>query len=192
MNDFIRTFDDVKIEQQDIAMIKGIMNTHRADHVLDYHGYLDLKTTLRFPLAKKLKEFASKVGLRLAGIYAFTAHPNSLTSIHLDGDVSNGPLPWRLSFYAEGGPGLLSWYSNDIEPEFNKKVGAFVYDQDLPLIFEKRLDMPAAFVRTDIPHRLDTTGTVSDRLTITATFSPAVSWEELNHRLDLYEQGKNL
>ena len=44
--------------------------------------------------------------------------------------------------------------------------------------------MHSAFVRTNEPHQLDMTTTTEPRLTITATFAPEISWEELNERLD--------
>lgn len=183
MNQYARTFTAVPINDKDINVVKEAMSTHREDQVLDYHGYLDLKKTLRTDLAKQLKDFAEKMDLRVAGIYAFTAHPGSVTSVHVDGDDIHGPLPWRLAYYVEGEPGILSWHDAG-ENEFSQHVKAYVYDKDLPVLHSEVMNMSAAFVRTDIPHKLDISKTVTDRLTITATFLPRISWEELNKRLD--------
>lgn len=184
MNNYFRNFTNVALSAADINTIKGIMHEHRDNHVLDYHGYLDLRTTLRTSLAQQLKEFATTIGLKVAGIYAFTARPGSVTSIHTDGDTINGPLPWRLAFYAEGQPGVLSWYEDNNASIFSDHSKAYIYRPDLQPVYSKKLDMPSAFVRTDIPHMLDISETSSDRLTITATFLPRISWQELNSRLD--------
>jgi hypothetical protein len=50
------------------------------------------------------------------------------------------------------------------------------------------LDMHSAFVRTNHPHQLDMTNTQEPRLTITATFTPEITWEELNEKLDELER----
>ena len=184
MNKYYRSFDDVSIHEKDISDIKSIMNSHREDQVLDYHGYLDIKKTLRTELAHNLREFGKKIGLKLVGIYAFTAHSGAITSIHVDGDNEKGYLPWRLSYYVGGEPGILSWHGTESLGNFSDHVKAYVFDQNLPIVYEKKMDMPAAFVRTNIPHRLDISKNTIDRLTITATFSPWISWEELNSRLD--------
>ena len=52
------------------------------------------------------------------------------------------------------------------------------------VVHTELLDMHSAFVRTNEPHQLDMTTTTEPRLTITATFTPEISWEELNERLD--------
>lgn len=185
MNRYFRIFNDIPIGQADVDIIKSLMNSHREDQVLDYHGYLDLKKTLRTALAKDLKKLADKLKLRLAGIYAFTAHAGSETSIHRDGDEIKGALPWRLAYYVEGEAGTLSWYSEDEKSKYSEHVKAYVYNQELRAVYEQDLtNVRSAFVRTDIAHKLDISKTVTDRLTITATFLPWISWEELNHRLD--------
>lgn len=184
MNQYSRTFSSVPITEHDVLDIKKAMSSHREDQVLDYHGYLDLKKTLRTDLAKNLKVFAERLNLRVAGIYAFTAHAGSITSIHVDGDDINGPLPWRLAYYVEGEPGVLSWYDNQNNCEFSQHVKAYVYSSDLPVLHSELMNMKSAFVRTDIPHKLDISKTTIDRLTITATFLPRISWEELNRRLN--------
>jgi hypothetical protein len=163
------------------------MNQHREDQVLDYHGYLDLKKTLRTDLGKNLKAFAEKIGLRVAGIYAFTARAGSVTSVHVDGDDINGPLPWRLAYYVEGQPGIISWHTSDSNKFFSEHVKAYVFPNDLPIEYSQKMDMHSAFVRTEIPHKLDISDTSVDRLTVTATFLPRISWEELNSRLDKLE-----
>lgn len=192
MNNYYREFTDVQIKEQDVLSIKGFMAQHRDNQVLDYHGYLDIRKTFKTTLATNLRTFAKKIDLRLAGIYAFTAKAGSITSIHTDGDEEHGPLPWRLAFYVGGEPGILSWYGLDTECEFNDHVKAYVYGENLPCVYSKKMDMSAAFVRTDIPHRLDISNNKIDRLTITATFLPWISWEELNSRLDKINAGREI
>lgn len=186
MNQYFRNFSSVSITEHDTKIITDSMNPHNEEYGITYHGYLDLKTTLRTSLSKDLKAFANTINLRVAGIYAFTATAGSESRIHLDGDEQFGPLPWRLSFYVKGEPGTLTWHTPVDELEFNRHAKAFFpCDQESPVVFSKLLDIKSAFVRTNIPHKLDVSNTITDRLTITATFLPRITWEELNHRLDL-------
>lgn len=183
-NNFILPFDMFDISSADEQYLYSLLNAHNPDNVLNYHGYLSPKNTFKTNFAHNLKELAKKLNLRLAGIYAFTAHADTSTSIHIDGDLESGPLPWRLCWYCRGGAGILEWYSKDITNHFDHKVGAYVCNDNPQPIFSQKLDMRSAFVRTDYPHRLDLNNTNSDRLTITATFKPYITWDELQVRFN--------
>jgi hypothetical protein len=186
-NNFIRTFDDFDISASEEQYIYSLLNEHDPANILNYHGYLSPKLTFKTKFAQALKSLGTRLNLRLAGIYAFTAYANTKTSIHVDGDREQGPLPWRLCWYCRGGAASLEWYSKDINNEFDSHVGAYVCDGQTNPIFVQKLNMRSAFVRTDYPHRLDLNNTTADRLTITATFKPYISWEELQTRLDNVE-----
>ena len=182
-NNFIIPFDFFDISSDDENYIFSLLNDHNPASVLNYHGYLSPKLTFNTNFGKNVKLLAKKLNLRLAGIYAFTAYANTTTSIHIDGDNELGPLPWRLCWYCRGGAGTLEWYSQDIANHFDQHIGAYVCNEDQSSLFVRKLDMRSAFVRTDYPHRLKLTDTNDDRLTITATFKPYISWEELQNRL---------
>jgi hypothetical protein len=177
---FFRPFD-YTVSQDDINLFVSMMREHGENKTLDYHGYLNPKKTFRTQFGKDMRELADKLGLKLAGIFAFTAHAGSVTSKHIDGD-EDGPLKWRLCFYVGGEPGILSWYPIT-RSEFDKNVGAHVVDNDEAPLYSQVLE-GAGFVRTEYPHVLDLSNTKTDRLTITATFSPQIDWDTLNVRLD--------
>lgn len=184
MNNFFRPFSAVSISDEEVTRIYSMLEKHNDKRSLHYHGYLNVSKTLRLNFARNLRSFSKQIGLSVAGIYAFTAKPGAITSIHCDGDQIYGRLPWRLAFYVAGEPGILTWHDETQQPSFQEFESAFVYDDSLPVIHSELLNIKSAFVRTDIPHRLDTSKNLLDRLTITATFNPRISWEELNERLD--------
>ena len=181
--DYIIPFDDIDVSLEDENYIFNLLKSHDQTKVLDYHGYLSPRLTFKTKLAKDLKNFGEKLNLRLAGIYAFTANANTHTSIHVDGDEATGPLPWRLCWYCRGDAAVLNWYDASTNTKFNDHDYAFIYPDSLKPIMSIKLDMKSAFVRTEVPHNLDLSGTKENRLTITATFKPYISWKELQGRL---------
>ena len=183
-NKFIRNFNQFDIDTDDEEYIFSLLTGHDSTKILNYHGYLSPKLTFKTKFANNLKNLAEHLNLRLAGIYAFTAHADTATSIHIDGDETTGSLPWRLCWYCRGGAGTLEWYSNNLDNQFDKNVGAYVSKETTTPIFKQKLDMRSAFIRTNYPHKLDLTGTQADRLTITATFKPYIEWDELMEKLD--------
>jgi hypothetical protein len=177
-------FNYFSISQNDIDLIKSQLHPHDKNRYLEYHNYLDIRKILRTELAKNLKEFAAGIGVKLATISALTAQPNTILPIHVDGDAQ-GSLKWRLAFYVEGEPGNITWYKNDDAIFYDPPAKSFkiVNESKLSIVDQTILNMPAALIRTDIPHRLDTSTSNTPRLTITATFSPQIPWEELIGRL---------
>lgn len=188
-SNFIREFYGFDISFEDQVTIENLLSEHDATKVLNYHGYLNPKSTFKTVFANDLKSLGKKLDLRLAGIYAFTGLKGTITSKHIDGDES-GPLPWRLCFYRKAKNAVLSWYENDSNNQFNTHVGAYINDSVSAPLYSEVLSMSSAFVRTDIPHVLDMMSCIEDRLTITATFKPYISWEELNRRLDHVENSR--
>jgi hypothetical protein len=182
--EFILPFDQVSISTEDETYIYNLLKSHDRSKVLDYHGYLHPKLTFKTKFAQELKAFGDTIDLRLAGIYAFTANANTTTSIHIDGNIESGPLPWRICWYCRGDAGTLSWYPTDSNTVFDNHVGAYVLPHTIEPIATVKLNMKSAIIRTEIPHLLDLSGTTVDRLTITATFKPYISWQELRARLN--------
>ena len=177
-------FTKFKIHADDIDLIKGQLKPHDTNRFLEYHNYLDLKKILRTEFAKNLKEFAASIGVKLATISALTARPNTVVPIHVDGDAQ-GALKWRLAFYVEGEPGTITWFKHNDAIYYDPPAKSFkiVDELNLHIVDRTVLNMGAALIRTDIPHQLDTSTNIMPRLTITATFSPQIEWEELVSRV---------
>jgi hypothetical protein len=150
---------------------------------------------------KNMIRLARMLNLKVSSINVFTGKPGTHCLPHIDGEASNS-YTWRLAYYVQGEPAKLNWYSYDPNTSMNHHkldtsnsrnsdpetpTGYTVVDTQ-EIIYTHVLDMPSAFVRTDIPHSLDMIDTVTPRLTISATFSPHISWQELNHRLEIHDQ----
>jgi hypothetical protein len=179
---FFRPFD-LDISEADVAQLTGLMHPHKDDKTLEYHGYFSPKKTFRTQFAQDMRSLGEKLDVKLAGIYAFSARAGSVTPKHIDGEQNN-TLIWRLCFYVGGEPGILSWYRKDPTYSFDPHVGAYIGGENDAPLYSRLLDVKAGFVRTEYPHVLDLSNTTTDRITITATFAPQISWEELNVRLD--------
>jgi len=183
---FVRTFDNFKPSKEDIEMVISMLHEHDITKQLEYHGYLNLRKILRSKFGKDLTTLADKLGLKVAKVNAFTARPGTVTSNHIDGNTIDGPLIWRLAFYVGGEPGIISWYERpDIDnQDFSDHSGAFVYPVTTEPLHQEILSMSSAFIRTEFPHVLDVSKNTQPRLTISATFIPSISWDELNKRID--------
>lgn len=177
-------FTKFKIHADDIDLIKNQLKPHDTERFLEYHNYLDLKKILRTEFAKNLKEFAASIGVKLASISALTALPKTVVPIHVDGDAQ-GALKWRLAFYVEGDPGDMTWFEHNDAIYYDPPAKSFKIVDELKLnvVDQTILNMGAALIRTDIPHQLDTSTSNVPRLTITATFSPQIEWEDLVLRM---------
>ena len=185
-NNFIREYSDINLSLEDQQYIESLLRPHNSEKKLDYHDYLSIRKTFKTQFGKDLKILGKLLELRLSGIYAFTADPNITTLKHIDGD-NTGILPWRLSFYCKGEKGILNWFSPISDLRFNSFSNTYLINDDLEKLFSIETNMKSAFVRTDYPHNLDLLNSDVERLTITATFVPYISWDELNLRLNNVE-----
>lgn len=183
--DFLIPFTSFAPSQEDVALIQSMLHEHDATKQLEYHGYLNLRSILKTSFGKNLTELATKLGLRVARINAFTARPGTVTSNHIDGNATEGPLLWRLAFYVGGEPGVISWHArpDNFANFFDNHSGAFVLPITEPALHQETLSMSGAFIRTEYPHVLDVSKNMQPRLTISATFVPGVSWSELTRRI---------
>jgi len=184
---FLIPFTSFTPSQEDVALIQAMLHEHDSTKQLEYHGYLNLRTILKTQFGKNLTELARKLGLRVAKINAFTARPGTVTSNHIDGNTVEGPLRFRLAFYVGGEPGIISWHAipDDFDiKSFDNHSGAFILPIIEPALHQETLSMSGAFVRTEYPHVLDVSKNTLPRLTISATFVPSISWEELTKRVN--------
>lgn len=201
MNQYIRYNNLFPISAADIAVFSDLVS-HPETERLTYHTIKDSRVT-KTQFVKNMIRLARLLNLKVSSINVFTGKPGTHCLPHLDGEAGNS-YTWRLAYYVQGEPAKLNWYSYDPNTSMNHHkldtsnsrnsdpetpTGYTVVEVD-ECVHSELLDMPSAFVRTDIPHSLDMTATVTERLTISATFSPYISWAELNHRLDTLEQNK--
>ena len=183
--DYCLPFDEISISRQDVLLIKSEMRDHDNKRFLDYQTFFGNKKILRTDFANDLKIFAKKYDTKLATLAALTANPGVTVPIHVDGDLDSYNQ-WRLTFYTEGEPGIISWYNGNSKPVYSSESKAYRYDNfDGNVVFSTILDANSAFIRTSVPHSLDLSNTKTPRLTITATFSPNISWDKLSK--DYYE-----
>jgi len=141
-----------------------------------------------------------QLGLKLNTVGMFTGKPGCITSKHIDGTFEHA-FTWRVAYYAQGEAAPITWFK-PVEEESSIRIKEIEHTgdkRDTPpagytevdateAVHTELLDMHSAFVRTNEPHQLDMTETKQPRLTITATFTPEISWEELNERLNELER----
>jgi hypothetical protein len=198
MNQYIRTNQLYPVSDADIAVFTNLV-VHPDSERLTYHTIKDQSVT-RTKFVKDMIRLGRKLNLKVSSINVFTGKPGTHCLPHLDGDPENS-YTWRLAYYVQGEPATLNWYNSKIgstkmhhvldtsnrrQSDPKTPMGYTVVDVG-DLVYSHLLDMPSAFVRTDIPHSLDMTNTSNTRVTISATFSPHISWQELNHRLEKLE-----
>lgn len=166
----------VALSAAELTNVKRCIPAHDPAKRLQYHA-LPLAPVRRLNWVTDLRRFALDMGLKLAGLSAFTAAPGVLSSIHIDGDDAQHGVPWRLNFYAEGEPAVMTWYAPG-PVSYHPGSGSLTCAATVPLHSEL-LSMPAAIVRVNRPHRIDASGSPSPRLTLSATFTPWLPWDAM-------------
>lgn len=193
MNNYIRENTLFPLTERDIEVFDKAVS-HPEGEKLTHHAIKD-KSILRTDFTKNMIRLAKMLDLRVASITAFTGKPGENSSPHIDGEPGNS-YSWRLSYYAKGDNTEINWWRvgpvlkhveldlvNQRDKEEDTPTGYSIIDTHKK-VYTKRIEMNSAFVRTDIPHSVDMTNATEDRLTLSATFFPHISWEELNKRLD--------
>lgn len=194
MNNYIRENNLFPLTERDIEVF-GKAVSHPDNERLTHHAIKD-KSILRTDFTKNMIRLAKMLDLEVSSITAFTGKPGEVCSPHIDGEPGKS-YSWRLAYYAKGDNSILDWWRAG--PVLNHRVleldnkrskegdetptGYSVIDTQ-EKVYSKIINMKSAFVRTDIPHSVDMTQATEERLTISATFFPHISWEELNKRLD--------
>jgi hypothetical protein len=198
MNNYLRENKHFPISDVDIEKFASSAK-HRGHPGLEYHVTKD-KSLIRTQFAKNMIKLGRMLGLKLNTVGMFTGQPGCITSKHIDGTPDHA-FTWRVAYYAKGEASPLTWFEpvdkdkairlQEIEHSGDMRetppLGYTVVEADNP-VHTEMLDMHSAFVRTNHPHQLDMSNTTQERLTITATFTPEISWEELNQRLDELEK----
>ena len=194
MNRFLRDNPYYPISEDDIE--KFAESAIHAGHPgLEYHVTQD-KSLIRTQFAKNMIRLGRQLGLKLNTVGMFTGKPGCITSKHIDGTFGHA-FTWRVAYYAKGEAAPLTWFK-PVTSEDSIRIKEIEHAGDVrdappagytevdatEVVHTELLDMHSAFVRTNEPHQLDMTTTTEPRLTITATFAPEISWEELNERLD--------
>lgn len=194
MNRFLRDNPYYPISEDDIEKFAQSA-IHQGHPGLEYHVTQD-KSLIRTQFAKNMIRLGRQLGLKLNTVGMFTGKPGCITSKHIDGTYGNA-FAWRVAYYAKGEAAPLTWFK-PVTSEDSIRIKEIEHvgdERDAPpagytevdateVVHTELLDMHSAFVRTNEPHQLDMTTTTEPRLTITATFTPEISWEELNERLD--------
>lgn len=198
MNRFLRENTHYPISEEDIEKFAQSA-IHQGHPGLEYHVTQD-KSLIRTAFAKNMIRLGRKLGLKLNTVGMFTGKPGCVTSKHIDGTFGHA-FTWRVAYYAKGEASPITWFEpvdeessiqiKEIEhtgDERNAPPAGYTEVEATEPVYTALLDMHSAFVRTNEPHQLDMTNTTEPRLTITATFTPEISWEELNERLDELER----
>lgn len=202
MNNYLRKNTYFPISDEDIERFASSAS-HQGYPGLEYHVTKD-KSLVRTQFVKNMIKLGRMLGLKLNTVGMFTGKPGHKTSVHIDGTPEHA-FTWRVAYYAKGEPAPLTWFK-PVEADKSLRLQEIEHSgdiRDLPPVgytevdateaaHTELLDMHSAFVRTNHPHQLDMTDTVEPRLTITATFTPEISWEELNQRLDKLENNDEL
>ena len=198
MNRFLRENTYYPISEEDIEKFAESAQ-HQGHPGLEYHVTQD-KSLIRTAFAKNMIRLGRKLRLKLNTVGMFTGKPGCVTSKHIDGTFGHA-FNWRVAYYAKGEASPITWFEpvNEESSIQIKEIEHTGDERDAPpagytevdateALHTELLDMHSAFVRTNEPHQLDMTETKQPRLTITATFTPEISWEELNERLDELER----
>ena len=201
MNNYLRENKHFPITEEDIEKFAQSAQ-HQGHPGLEYHVTKD-KSLIRTEFAKNMIRLGRQLGLKLNTVGMFTGQPGCVTSKHIDGTPEHA-FTWRVAYYAKGEPAPLTWFK-PVEADKAVRLQEIEHTGDIretppagytvvdatEAVHTELLDMHSAFVRTNHPHQLDMTNTTQPRLTITATFTPEISWEELNKRLDDMEKNND-
>ena len=193
MNNYIRENILYPLTEKDVKVFSEAVE-HTKNAPLTHHAIKD-KRILRTDFTKNMIRFAKLLDLEVASITAFTGEAGTQCRPHIDGEPGKS-YSWRLAYYALGNNSTLDWWrvgpalehvtlelDNQRDKEADTPTGYSVIDTHKK-VHSQDITMKSAFVRTDIPHSVDMTQATEERLTISATFFPHISWEELNERLD--------
>ena len=190
---YIRENTLYPLTAKDIEVFSSVVQ-HPDNERLTHHAIKD-KRILRTDFTKNMIRLAKLLDLEVASITAFTGKPGEDSAPHIDGEPGNS-YSWRLAYYAKGDNSYLNWWRvgpalNHVELELDNNrtkekdtpTGYSIIDTNKK-VYSQLINMKSAFVRTDIPHSVDMRNATEERLTISATFFPHISWEELNRRLE--------
>lgn len=194
MNSYIRENNLFPLTERDIEIFGNAVK-HPEGERLTHHA-INTKSILYTDFTKNMLRFANLLDLDISSITAFTGKAGEHCSPHIDGAPGKS-YSWRLAYYAKGNNSTLNWWR--VGPVLEHKLlaldnrrtregdqtptGYSIIDTNKK-VFSQPINMKSAFVRTDIPHSVDMTNATEDRLTLSATFFPHITWYELNEKLN--------
>jgi hypothetical protein len=194
MNRYIRENNLFPLTERDIEVFGNAVK-HPDDERLTHHAIKD-KSILYTDFTKNMLRLANILDLDVSSITAFTGKAGEECLPHIDGEPDRS-YSWRLAYYAKGNNSFLNWWmqgpviehralelDNKREKEGDETPTGYSVIDTKEILFTQPINMKSAFVRTDIPHSVDMTDATEDRLTLSATFFPHITWYELNEKLD--------
>jgi hypothetical protein len=194
VNNYIRENTLYPLTEKDIEIFADSVR-HPDDERLTHHAIKD-KRILRTDFTKNMIRLAKLLDLEVSSITAFTGKAGEHCAPHIDGEPGKS-YSWRLAYYAKGDNSSLNWWrvgpaiehkllelDNKRSKENDETPTGYSVIDTQEKVFTQPINMKSAFVRTDIPHSVDMTKATEERLTISATFFPHISWEELNKRIN--------
>jgi len=139
---------------------------------------------LPLSLSKKFAQVGRQLGLRLAETSVFTGTPGKRILPHVDQVEGHDTLPWRLSYFVQGGCPFHWWEPGEI---IRRGPYAQIQDETVLLDTLDTSEVRSAFLRTDVPHSVDMTDNPDTRIVVTATYTEegagVPSWNYLTNRL---------
>jgi len=194
MNSYIRENNLFPLTEKDIEIFGNAVK-HPDNERLVHHA-INNKSILYTDFTRNMLRMSKLLDLDISSITAFTGKAGEHCSPHIDGEPGNS-YSWRLAYYAKGDNSILNWWrlgpvlehklltlDNKRPKEGNNTPTGYSIIDTQEKVFTQPINMKSAFVRTDIPHSVDMTQATEERLTISATFFPHITWYELNEKLD--------
>ena len=194
LNNYIRENFLYPLTEKDIKVFSESVEHPKNDR-LTHHAIKNPKI-LRTDFTKNMIRLAKLLDLEVSSITAFTGKAGEHCSPHIDGEPGKS-YSWRLAYYAKGDNSFLNWWlqgpaiehkvlelDNKRTKEGDETPTGYSVIDTTEIVYTQFINMHSAFVRTDIPHSVDMSEATEERLTISATFFPHISWEELNKRID--------
>jgi len=133
----------------------------------------------------KLTAVGERLNMRLVSTIVFTGAPGVIAGPHIDKLPEYDPLPWRLSYFVQGGCPFHWW-----EPGEIIRLGPHVQIQEETEIVDTLdfINVKSAFVRTETPHSVDMTNNTKTRIVVSGTYTYAEGggvppWEYITNRL---------
>ena len=131
---------------------------------------VEFNETLPFSVTKKLVSVGKLMGLTLADTTIFIGKAGKFVEPHIDVFDYNGgryPLPWRLSYFVQGGCPFHWWSPSPVVQE--NPYAEVVARSEIIQTLDTR-NTESAFIKTNVPHSVDMTYSKELRIVLSATY----------------------
>tara|TARA_S200002703_G_scaffold139803_1_gene130698 strand:+ start:495 stop:1046 length:552 start_codon:yes stop_codon:yes gene_type:complete len=150
----------------------------------EYNLVITWENELPLSITKKFMTIGKHLGLKLSTTSVFTGTPGKMVLPHIDKIDGYDPMPWRLSYFVQGGCPFYWWEPGEI---VRKGPYALIQDETVLIDSLDTTETKSAFLRTEVPHNVDMTGNDMTRIVVTATYRETdkknASWDYLTNRL---------